>query len=347
MKYKYHMDPSNAPEKKTNGEWTAVYAVFPKEKYKVCGTLRPDFLVSPIGEDYTMGIEVTSFFFHMGSARLKRDETYLQDVLDGHPHEKDIAIMRKDTLILLEQNDENGNEIELEVVAYTHPPFAEFIALLGQEIEKKNTKYSNYQGPASRLHLIIVDEENYFSGSTVEQVSAQLVRDDVFNAQLQSAVFYEIFLLTNVSTNKCYIPLKQALFFSKQRLTSLFFYRKLMPEVSISQYVIVFLNILARLGYTQMKAFREGDGKVCFVYQNMIIKIDNAGVSEIFLTDSPIFDFMDPLSTLLENATNQLPAEVFNDYIDFQKENYALLHEVIHFLPALDDGNIQAENANI
>ena len=334
------MNTWDALEKKAEREWEAVHTIFPKEKYSVTGTMRPDFLVTQIGDDYTVGAEVTSFFFHMGSARLKRDESYLHEVLNGNPHEKDVAIMRKDSLVLLEHLDENGNEIELEVVAYTHLPFPEFIALLGLEIEKKCRKYANYQGPASRLHLIVKDEENYFSSWTIEQLSAHLVREKDFNTLLQNAVFYEIFLITNINASKCYIPLKQALFFSRQRLTALFFYRKLMPEVSINQFVLVFIDILVRLGYTQMKAFKEGTEKVCFVQQNMIIKIDKESLSETFLSDTSKFDFLDPISKLMENTLSQIPPQIFEDFLEFQKENYPFVTEVIHFIPATETKSI-------
>lgn len=112
------MNAYNVSEEKTSREWEAIHAIFPQEHYKVTGILRPDFLVIQKEDGYTVGVEVTSFYFHKGSARLKNDGRYVQHVLDGHPHEKDQMIMRKETLILPERLDANGKEFEMEVVAY-------------------------------------------------------------------------------------------------------------------------------------------------------------------------------------------------------------------------------------
>jgi hypothetical protein len=325
------MNPWANAETKRREEWDAIHSIFSTETHSIQGFSRPDFIVTRKADNYTVGVEVTSLYFHMGSARLKRDTRYLQQVLDGNPHPLDVTIMRKDTIVLLDQTEENGNEISFEAVLYDHVGWTEFIYLLGQEIDKKSKKYTGYQGPVSRISLIVVDEENFFSSWNIDQVSVYLFQLPAFKEMVTACVFHEVFLITNVNGDKSYIPLKQALFFADYKTIVSFYYRKLMPEVGLEKIISVFIYLMIRSGHSNMKAFREAE-KVFFVHQNLLIQIDKEKLRQEFMRDSALFDFLDPVSKIVSGQSDQPSEFLYTDYMEFKKDKFPLLNLVIHKL---------------
>jgi hypothetical protein len=319
-------------EDKVKSEWAAVGKIYPKDEFAIAKTDRPDFAITRIEDGANFGAEVTGFYFHSASAKLKRWALYSDKVMHGGMVVEDRPHLWIDSVVVMGRKDENGNDIVLHGVFYQHPSFDEFLRLLSQAIVKKNALYQSGRSFPFPIELIITDEENYFSGWSLEQVSALLFKDAYFNELLQISVFNEIYFITIIGTEHKIIPLKKALFFSRFRLVLSYMHKEFIPHCDPAKLPFVFLSIMLELGFTNIKFGVSPQHLTIFICQNCVLEFTSEGVQEKIIK-IPLLDRLKPVPRDAKIFDPDLTRQIMEDFGQYAKGLMTYLDEVIENIP--------------
>ena len=105
-------------ETKSDHEWKAVRNIYDNKRHTIIGIDRPDFNITRIHDQYCTGAEITRFYFHQSSARLKNKTKYVDEVLKGNMHPDDRMHLSSDTIEILGRKDNRGNPISFDGILY-------------------------------------------------------------------------------------------------------------------------------------------------------------------------------------------------------------------------------------
>lgn len=310
-------------ETKSISEWKTVYSVYDRKNYTIIGTDRPDFSVTRIETQYSIGVEVTSLYFHDASARLKNNNAYLQKFLEGKIHKGDKNHLYVDTIELLERRDVNNNPIAIEGVVYAHPSIGEFLDLVSKAVQSKDNKYRYLSSGFKKIELIITDEENYFASWNTNDVSSNLFQNESLNNIIQHSVFNEIYFVSNFFGTTKILPLKKALFISKLYLIYYYLLNEEKKDYIHSEFVLIILSMLKCFGYFDIKGFRESETVTCIIYENYQIQINRLDVGFRIENYNQTFDDLLPINLSHEKILNYVC--YFENISGFTKKHCALL----------------------
>lgn len=316
-------------EEKLDSEWNTIQNIYDKNTHTIIGIIRPDFSVTRIIDQYCIGVEITRFYFHQASARLKNNSTYLSNVLLGNIMNEDKKILSVDNIQILGRKDEQGNAITFDGVIYTHPSIHDCLSLLANDIRKKNEKYKFVSGSFRKIELIITDEENCFSGWSIDQLSNSIFRNDELNGIIQFSLFNEIFFVSHLLGGKKVLPLKRALFLSRLFIITSYCGSKVLKQNSTNiDFILSLFSILKRFGYLSIKGFRDKENSCYLTYETTLIKITEAmfiGI-RVIKYDADL----DELSQINFKSEAILQNEIdFEDFYQFEQQNFANLGNFI------------------
>jgi hypothetical protein len=194
-------------ENKDSEELSVVQEIFSKDTHTIIGLTRPDFKIIRKSDFLCTGVEVTELYYHVASAKLKKFEGYVDQVLEGKMNFQDQDILHPDSIILPERLDAKGNPLELKAVIYNNPNIQGFLNILQNLIVRKSNKYLYKGFPNRSLELVIVDMENFFHTWELTAIAKPLFFK--FNRFFPGLVFDEVYLLGGMAGERMYVPLHE------------------------------------------------------------------------------------------------------------------------------------------
>jgi hypothetical protein len=307
-------------ENKSAHEWNAIQDVYKKNTHTIIGIDRPDFSVTRIQDQYCIGVEVTRFYFHEASARLKNKANYAEDVLSGKVIPADKKFLTVDQIELLHRKDTEGNPLVFDGVLYNHPQIQDTLFMFSKDISKKNDKYQRIDGRFRKTELIITDEENCFGGFEKNEFNSSIYSSDVLNSVIQFSLFSELYLITNLFGSRTVFPLKRALFLNRLLLICSYYQTSFIKNRPITIPFALFLfKTIKALGYLTIKAFKDNENSCYVIYETCLIKITDFKVGFRTIDYDEDLDKLSPVN--LDNDIISKSEFNFIDFFEYLKKN--------------------------
>ncbi len=304
--------------KKKIQEEKILLKVYDKEKYKyIKKREEPDFEIKQNG-GYKFGVEITEFYFTESNARMKNIPHYFNEILSHkkyrHKKDKKILEVKEFTLQAKGKPDEKISGIIQEL-----PKPIEYIKIICNQIEMKNSKIENYDNKLGHINLIIYDTENRLFEIKKDDFYKYFFTDNLVNT-IKKSLFREIYLITTVEKGKqCYFPLKLIYILSQIYLLNGFIVKS-EGKLKIPQNVTdeeILLKILHIQDVKDSYITRFND-KYEIIYSNYGIIINNE-TNNITVHDHN--DLPLPERIYFQKQTDYFDSKILKEYEVYKEKN--------------------------
>lgn len=188
--------------------------VYSEDKYVVEGEIeQPDFRLNTLDDGFVFGVEITELYANESSARLKKIDNYVNDIIDNekYRHKKDKKDLPIVTFASIPEGDEQS--MTFKGVHIKKPPnLIMMIKNLENAIRSKTEKAKKYDDTLSVIDLVVYDYECNYNSIKVDDLYGY-----VYTSQMEETLnecgFREVYFITNSSDGESiYLRLKTQMF---------------------------------------------------------------------------------------------------------------------------------------
>ncbi len=183
----------------------------PQDYDKVEDSEVPDFRIKNKGDFPYFGVEITEFYVSESNARLLEIPNYAEDIIkrDKFRHKVDKTSLSAEPVEVF--SSEGKSKGTTRAIIRQAPNGDDCCRIIAGIIQKKSLRVESYKTELSHVNLIIFDEENVFSLTSVERFNKYFYTENM-KATLLSTDFREVFFVTLIEPRrKVYFPLKAIL----------------------------------------------------------------------------------------------------------------------------------------
>lgn len=242
-----------------------------EKDFKIENFERPDFILTT-PSNLKFGVEVTEFFIRESNARLKKMDSYLDELIDSkkYRHKNDYQELKVDEIKIIKTN--NKEEIRTTAIIQQPPSYEDFINRFNSTLKNKNERFEKYDNNLNHINLIISDESNYLSSIKLEEYFTIIFKPNVIES-IKNSKFKEIFFVLRIDNHKVALPLRTILLTAEAYL----FHKVLISSNKVLkdeiQYHEWFVEYLHYVGHNS--AFLTKTNKVHVIYGNVGLLVEN------------------------------------------------------------------------
>ena len=168
---------------------------------------QPDFILR-YGKEIQYGVEITELYYDGTSARIKNG-TYVKELLEEgkYWHKDDKKKLNVQEVTYFSQ-DRRGEPVQLPMLFLPKYDMRDYARALSQTVTSKNKKLKKYAPRiADSCMLVIYDREEPFKKMEEREIARQLFTPELA-ALIRRSDYLDIYLVTGISGESRYIPLK-------------------------------------------------------------------------------------------------------------------------------------------